>query len=136
MDAVKAADALCEVIAPKIGGATLSDGALLPAQQKIDGGPSVLYDAVAVIVSDEGAALLSKDAPSKDFVADAFAHCKFMGLSPEAKPLLVKAGIAEDLDDGCLGLKSADDAKAFVAALGPLRFWDRESKVDLDAMTD
>ena len=135
MDAVKAADALCEVIAPKIGGATLSDGALLPAQQKIDGGPSVLYDAVAVIVSDEGAALLSKDAPSKDFVADAFAHCKFMGLSPEAKPLLVKAGIAEDLDDGCLGLKSADDAKAFVAALGPLRFWDRESKVDLDAMT-
>ena len=136
MDAVKAADALCEVIAPKIGGATLSDGALLPAQQKIDGGPSVLYDAVAVIVSDEGAALLSKDAPSKDFVADAFAHCKFMGLSPEAKPLLVKAGIAEDLDDGCMGLQSADDAKAFVAALGPLRFWDRESKVDLDAMTD
>ena len=135
MDAVKAADALCEVIAPKIGGATLSDGTLLPAQQKIDGGPSVLYDAVAVIVSDEGAALLSKDAPSKDFVADAFAHCKFMGLSPEAKPLLVNAGIAEDLDDGCLGLESADDAKAFVAALGPLRFWDRESKVDLDAMT-
>ena len=72
----------------------------------------------------------------QDFVADAFAHCKFMGLSPEAKPLLVKAGIAEDLDDGCMGLQSADDAKAFVAALGPLRFWDRESKVDLDAMTD
>ena len=135
MDAVKAADALCEVIAPKIGGATLSDGTLLPAQQKIDGGPSVLYDAVAVILSDEGARLLSKDAPSKDFVADAFAHCKFMGLSPQTRPLLVKAGIADDLDDGCMGLESADDAKAFVAALGPLRFWDREAKVDLDAMT-
>ena len=107
---------------------------MLPAQQKIDGGPAVLYDAVAVILSDEGAAMLAKDAPSKDFVADAFAHCKFLGLSPQAEPLLVKDGIAEDLDDGCLGLESADDAKAFVAALAPLRFWDRESRVDLDAM--
>ena len=134
MSAVEDAGAMCEVVAPKIGGATLSDGTMLPAQQKIDGGPSVLYDAVAVILSDEGAAMLAKDAPSKDFVADAFAHCKFLGLSPQAEPLLVKAGIAEDLDDGCLGLESADDAKAFVAALAPLRFWDRESRVDLDAM--
>ena len=134
MSAVEDAGAMCEVVAPKIGGATLSDGTMLPAQQKIDGGPSVLYDAVAVILSDEGAAMLAKDAPSKDFVADAFAHCKFLGLSPQAEPLLVKAGIAEDLDDGCLGLESADDAKAFVAALAPLRFWDRESRVDFDAM--
>ena len=53
-DAIVAEGAVVEVIAPKIGGATLSDGALLEAQQKIDGGPSVLYDAVAVLASDDG----------------------------------------------------------------------------------
>ncbi len=48
-DAIDAEGAVVELIAPKIGGATLSDGVLLEAQQKIDGGPSVLYDAVAVL---------------------------------------------------------------------------------------
>ncbi|MBC8036605.1 MAG: catalase, partial [Rhizobiales bacterium] len=52
-----------EVIAPKIGGVTLSDRKKLPAQQRIDGGPSVLYDAVALLVSEKGAKLLAKDAP-------------------------------------------------------------------------
>jgi catalase len=134
IDGVKAAGALCEIVAPKIGGVTLSDGTLLAAKQKIDGGPSVLYDAVAIIASAEGAKMLAMDAPSKDFVTDAFAHCKFIGLSPETRPLLVKAGIAEDLDDGCLPLERKADVKTFLAALAPLRFWAREPLVDLDAL--
>jgi catalase len=124
-----------EVIAAKIAGVMLSDRTGVPAQQKIDGGPSVLYDAVAIIASPEGAALLAKDAPSKDFVSDAFAHCKFIGYSPEVEPLFVKAGIAGDLDGGCfvLGKKGVGD---FVDALGELRFWNRELNVDLDAPGD
>ena len=123
-----------EIVAPKIAGATLSDGALLPAQQKIDGGPSVLYDAVAVIASSNGAQQLAMDAAAKDFLTDAFAHCKFIGLSAETEPLLIKAGLADDLDDGCLSLTSTDDAKAFVAALAPLRFWAREPLTGLDSV--
>ncbi len=133
-DAVEQAGAICEIVAPKIGGATLSDGTLLVAQQKIDGGPSVLYDAVAVVASAEGAKMLAMDAAAKDFVTDAFAHCKFIGLSAETETLLIKAGLADDLDDGCFALKATTDAKAFVAALGPLRFWAREPLVDLDAL--
>jgi len=129
-----AADAMVEIVAPKIGGATLSDGTLLVAKQKIDGGPSVLYDAVAVIASDAGAKLLAMDAAAKDFVTDAFAHCKFIGLSQETAPLLEKAGLATDLDDGCLPLKTKADAKAFLTALAPLRYWAREALVDLDAV--
>jgi catalase len=129
-----AANALVEIVAPKIGGATLSDGTLLVAKQKIDGGPSVLYDAVAVIASDAGAKLLAMDAAAKDFVTDAFAHCKFIGLSQETAPLLEKAGLAADLDDGCLPLKTKADAKAFLTALAPLRYWPREALVDLDAV--
>ncbi len=121
-----------EVIAPKIAGVTLSDRTVVPAQQKIDGGPSVLYDAVAIIASEEGAKLLAKDAPSRGFVTDAFAHCKFIGYSAEAEPLLAKAGILEDLDAGCFVL-SKEGVGEFVDALGELRFWDRELDVDLDA---
>jgi catalase len=123
---------MVEVVAPKISGVTLSDRTAVPAQQKIDGGPSVLYDAIAVIGSSDGATLLAKDAPAKSFVADAFAHCKFIGYSAEMEPLFAKAGVAEDLDDGCFVLTRAgmDD---FIDALADLRFWAREANVDLDA---
>ncbi|RYF98059.1 MAG: catalase HPII, partial [Caulobacteraceae bacterium] len=70
------ADAVVEVIAPKISGAVLSDGSLVPAKHKIDGGPSVLFDAVAILASAAGAQLLAKDGAAKDFVNDAFGHCK------------------------------------------------------------
>jgi catalase len=134
VSAAEDAGAICEIVAPKIAGAKLSDGTLLQAQQKIDCGPSVLFDAVAIIASEEGGKMLALDAPAKDFLTDAFAHCKFIGLSPETDPLLVKTGLAADLDDGCIPLKGKADAKAFIAALAPLRFWAREPLVDLDAL--
>ena len=130
--AIEEVGGVCEVIAPKIAGATLSDGQLVLAKQKIDGGPSVLYDAVAILVSEEGAALLSIDKPSKDFANDAFAHCKFIGYSEEALPFLQKAGIGDDLDEGCFAL--SEGVPEFVDALAELRYWPREADVDLDAV--
>jgi catalase len=131
--AIDKAEAVYEVVAPKIAGVTLSDGTKVAAKQKIDGGPSVLFDAVAVVVSDAGAALLASDAATQDFVRDAFGHCKFIGLTRQAEPIFAKAGIADDLDEACLALGSAKDATAFVDAIGTLRHWPRELKVDLDA---
>ena len=130
--AVETEGAVWEVIAPKIGGVTLDDGTAVAAKQKIDGGPSVLYDAVAILPSSEGAALLSKDAAAKDFCADAFGHCKFIGFSAEAAALFDAARIPE-IDDGFVQLAKAKDAKAFVAACRALRYWPRELMVDLDA---
>jgi len=134
LKAVAIEGATYEVVAPKIGGVTLSDGKKVPAQQKIDGGPSVLYDAVAVIVSEAEVAKLAMDACAKDFVTDAFAHCKFIGYSDTALPLFEKAGIAGSLDEGCIELSSAEDAVTFLTACHDLRLWDREPKVDLDAL--
>ena len=133
--AVEKADGVLEVVAPKIAGAVLSDGALVPAKQKIDGGPSVLFDAVAILASEDGAALLAKDGTAKDFVNDAFGHCKFIAYSAEAMALFEKAGLAEDLDEGCLPLAKPKDAADFLEACGALRYWDRETKVDLDAQS-
>ena len=122
-----------EVVAPKIGGVTLADGTKVGAKHKIDGGPSVLFDAVAILVSEEGAAELAADAAAKDFVSDAFAHCKFIGITAEAEAIFAAAGLADDLDEACIALTKAGDASTFIEACRALRHWPRELKVDLDA---
>ena len=93
----------------------------------MNGGPSVLYDAVAILVSAEGAKLLANEATAKDFVADAFAHAKFIAYAEAAKPLLDKAGVVPD--DGVIALKSAKDAAAFIAQCRELRLWQREARL-------
>jgi catalase len=132
--AVEGLPAIYEIVTPKIGGATLDDGTMVEGKQKIDGGPSVLYDAVAIVVSEEGAAMLAEDKPAKDFVNDAFAHGKFMAYTAEALPLLERAGIAaSDHDAGLIALKDEGEVKAFLGTCAQVRVWDRELRVDLDA---
>jgi catalase len=130
-EALKAEGATLEIIAPTVGGVEASDGTLIAGDQKIGGGPSVLYDAVAVLPSEAGVNLLVANPAARDFVADAFAHLKFIGYVNAAMPLFEKAGIAADLDEGCIGLTApkragAKGAAAFVAACRNLRLWERE----------
>jgi catalase len=119
--------ALLKLIAPMVGGVKASDGSWIEADEKIDGGPSVLFDAVALLVSDEGAKLLAGEATARDFVADAFAHLKFIAYVASAQPLLDKAGVIPD--GGVMALKAGKDAAAFVQTCGKLRFWEREPSV-------
>lgn len=121
--------AVLKIVAPKVGGVKASDGSLVAADEQIDGGPSVLFDAVALLPSAEGATLLAQAASARDFVADAFAHLKFIGCNDAAGPLLAKAGLPEARDAGCLPLNAATDAAGFVTALRALRFWAREPEV-------
>jgi catalase len=124
----KSAGVVVELIAPKVGGVKLSDGKTVPAQQKVNGGPSVLYDAVAVLPSAAGAKLLAMEATARDFVNDAYAHAKFIGHAETAQPLFDKAGLTEP-DGGFIPLRSGEDVAAFLKAFGALRFWAREAKV-------
>lgn len=132
IDAVQDSAGDVEIIAAKISGAVLSDGSTLIANQKVDGGPSVLYDAVAIILSAAGAETYSKDAAARDFASDAFAHCKFIGYSSEALALFDAIGLAQELDGGCFEFTGPGDAPAFIEACADLRFWEREAGVDLD----
>lgn len=120
-----------EVIAPKVGGAKASDGSLIEADQMIGGGPSVLYDAVALLPANAAMNGLVQESTARDFVADAFAHCKFIGYVEAVTPLFEKAGIGDDLDDGCIPLNSAKDVAAFIRTIGQLRFWAREPNVKM-----
>ncbi len=121
-----------EIIAPKVGGVTLSDGSFLEAHQMIDGGPSVLYDAVALVTSADGVADLVKEATARDFVADAFSHCKYIGYVTDALPLLEKAGIADSLDEGTVALEDVKAVGLFLEEIGKLRVWGREPSVKLN----
>jgi len=106
------------IIAPKVGGAKMADGSVMKADAQLAGAPSVLWDAVAIALSAEGTATLLKEGAAVQFVMDAFGHLKAIGHTPEAKPLLDKAGVVPD--DGVVPLD-----KAFAAAAGK-RYWDRE----------
>jgi catalase len=119
--------AMVEFVAPKVGGFTDSDGKLHPAQQKVNGGPSVLYDAVVILLSANGAKLLTNEATAKDFVSDAFAHAKFIAHTETATALLNSAGITPD--DGVIPLKVAADAAMFITRCRQLRLWKREASV-------
>ena len=129
--AITKAKASLEIIAPKVGGVTADDGSWIEAHHMIDGGPSVLFDAVALLTSHQAVEDLVKEATARDFVADAFQHCKFIGFDQSALPLLDKAGISVALDEGTIPLASAKDISAFVDEIGKLRVWGREPSVKL-----
>jgi len=100
-----AAGAKTKIIAEKISGAELSDGKILPADFRVDGGSSSLFDAVAIIASDQGAARLAGMGAAQDFVRDAYAHLKTIASTANTKELFAKAGLKDsDLDEACIVL--------------------------------
>ncbi|WP_426536606.1 catalase [Bradyrhizobium sp. McL0615] len=130
--ALDKASATYEIIAPKVAGVEASDGSWVEADQMIDGGPSVLYDAVALLPAKDAMEDLLQESCARDFVADAFTHCKFIGYVESALPLLAKSGVAAgDLDEGCIVIGSTKSARSFVDGLGKLRIWSREPRVKL-----
>jgi catalase len=121
INAIEAAGAKAVVIAPRVGGVKLADGKTLVADGQLAGTPSVLVDAIALIVSDAGCEALLKDSAAVQFVMDAFGHLKAIGHTPEAQPLLDKAGVVPD--EGVVALD-----KNFVTAAAK-RYWEREPKL-------
>jgi catalase len=116
--------ATVELVAPTVGGIEDSDGKLTGTDQKIDGGPSVLYDAVALLLSEAAATRMADNPAARDFVADAFAHGKFIGYTAGALPLLEAACVTSRLDAGFTDL-GAVDAAAFLDNCAGLRYWPR-----------
>lgn len=109
------------LVAPKLHGTILADGNVLKADGQLAGSPSVLFDAVAVILAESGVKALLKDSAAVQFVTDAFAHLKAIGHTAAALPLLKNAGVVADEGITDLG-------PPFIAAAAK-RFWERESQV-------
>ncbi|WP_037544931.1 catalase [Stappia stellulata] len=123
-DAAKAAGATPMLVGPRVGSVSLSDGSTTATDEKIDGGPSVIFDATAVLVSAEGAAQLGGLHAARSWVADAWAHGKYIFHSADAGPLLSAAGLPDTPGDGVVStdVLSADD---FLKEASALRVWNR-----------
>jgi len=116
--------ALLELVAPTVAGIAGENGDRIPANHKVGGGPSVLFDAVALLPSQEGAAALAADPAARDFVTDAVAHHKYVGHAGTAAPLLEAAGVDASPGEGFLPLSDAGSVDAFVSGCRRLRHWD------------
>jgi catalase len=119
--AVEAAKGKPVLIAPKVGGAKLKGGKVMPADGQLAGTPSVTVDAIALVLAPAAAEMLCKDGAAVQFVMDAFGHLKAIGASEGAQALLDKAGVTKD--KGVTGL-----GPDFIKAAGQ-RFWAREPGV-------
>ncbi|AWH34032.1 catalase HPII [Stenotrophomonas sp. SAU14A_NAIMI4_8] len=123
--AAQKAGAEVKLVAPKVGGARLSDGKVQAADGQLAGTPSVLFDAVAVVLSADAAKALVKEAAAMEFVSHAWAHLKAIASDAGGQALLKAARVGNDA-----GIVEAEDAKGFLA-VAATRQWAREPKLRL-----
>ena len=122
-EAAMAEGARVKIVAPNKE-VTLDDGTIIQADERVSGGPSVMFDAVVSIIMPDQAKKLAKDSATLDWFNDAYVHCKaiaYCGATDEF--ILSKLPIEKD---------------AFVTPLAELdsfienaksRLWEREPKV-------
>jgi catalase len=122
--AAERAGASAKIIAPKIGGVKLDNGKMLKADGQLAGSPSVLFDAVALVLSKDGCAQLMNEGAATDFAKNAFGHLKAIGYTAEAQPLLDKSGVEADAGVVNIGKSTEEFLKQAC-----VRQWDREPKV-------
>jgi catalase len=96
---------------------------MLAVDGQLAGTPSVLFDAVAVILSDADSKALSMESAAIDFVRDAFGHLKAIAVDKGGQALLKAANVGQDA-----GVVDASDKNAFIAA-AKTRQWEREKSV-------
>ena len=118
--AAAAAGASVKTIAPRVGDVTLADGSVVPADGHLAGPLSMRFDALVVILSDEGARMLAMEDAAIDFVRDAFGHLKAIAVDPGGLSLLKSARVGRDA-----GVVEVGDTDAFMAAARS-RQWDRQ----------
>jgi len=94
------------------------------ADHALSSGPSIFFDAVALVRSAKGAELLVREAAAIDWVRDAFGHLKVIGTVEAAGPILEKAAVEEDA--GVVDLAGRGGVKIFIEAARRQRVWERE----------
>lgn len=118
--ALEAAKASVKLIAPRLGGITLSDGKEAAIDGQLAGSPSAQFDAVASIIPLESGKKLAKHAAAQNWFRDAFGHLKAIAACKGTHAILDAAGVKPDA-----GVVDPSDTKAFVKA-AVSRFWERE----------
>ncbi|HEY4556314.1 MAG TPA: catalase, partial [Lysobacter sp.] len=103
------AGATVKLIAPKVGGARLSTGERSAADGQLKGTPSVLFDAVAVLLTEESARRLCGESAAVEFVQNAFHHLKAIALDAGGRALFARTGLEADA-----AIVDADEVERFI----------------------
>ena len=122
--AVTKAGAMFELVAPRIAASRSSNGRDVAADHTVGGGPSAIFDAVAIVIGADASSTLVAMPTACDWVSDAYAHCKVIGVVDDANLLLDAARVVPD--DGVIKLAGSKGIAAFVAAAERGRMWSRE----------
>ena len=112
--------ATVRLIAARVGPVKLAGGKTAQVDAQLAGTPSVLFDAVAVLLSSAGVMALQSDPSALAFVRDAYGHLKAIGADEGGRALLRKAGVESGLGVVPLGAPGP-----FLEA-AKLRHWSRE----------
>ncbi|MEL0210911.1 MAG: catalase, partial [Novosphingobium sp.] len=107
------------LVAPKVGGIPVKGGTL-KADGKLDGSPSVMFDAVASVLMPAEAEKLSKQGAAVQWFMDAYGHCKTIAHCNGTKVILEKAGV--EPDEGVVPNEK-------LLEVGPVRHFAREPKI-------
>jgi catalase len=107
-------------------------GEAIEIEISMEASPSVLYDAMIVPDGEGAVRALSQNGHALEFLRDQFRHCKPLLLIGAAAGLLATAGVkAPSKGDPALivtdAAEAADALRAFVAALGRHRNFERET---------
>ena len=121
--AAKDEGAAIKVIAPRIGAIKLTDGATMEVDGQLSGTPSVLFDAVALILTEKAAKEFSNESSALDFARDAFSHLKAIAVDKGGSAFLKNANIKSDA-----GVVDVLDTQAFIKQ-AKTRQWDREKTI-------
>lgn len=107
------------LVSPKVG-PTKVKGGTLAAHGQLAGSPSMLFDAIGMVLMPDQVEMLMQDAAARDWVTNAYAHLKAIGHCQGSKALLDDCGI--EPDDGVVPYEKLVKA-------APHRYWDREPKL-------
>ncbi|MDN5864572.1 MAG: catalase, partial [Gammaproteobacteria bacterium] len=119
---VEKAGASVKLVAPSLG-IRLGNDKHVQADAQLAGAPSVMFDAVALLLSSQAATLLIEEAAAVDFVRDAFGHLKAIAVDAGGRMLLQTIGIGPDE-----GVFEVSNTEGFITA-AKTRQWAREASV-------
>ena len=133
--ALKNAGAVVKVVAPHLGTIISAEGTEIPVDQSYLTAASVLFDAVFV-PAGKGILALKNNLEVKEFLNDAYKHCKFIaaeGHGIEILPFVNNNDKERSIRD--VGILVSDQlgdeylAASFIDALAKHRFWEREANL-------
>ncbi|MCF2446594.1 catalase [Dyadobacter sp. CY345] len=136
-DALMAAGAVVEVIAPRLNYIIAESDAQIVVDHSFLTAASVLYDAVYVPAGTNSVATLEAEADAIHFLNEAFKHCKAIAADKAAIQVLEATYFSSKLPDDYSeetvlreGVVVVDDveelADKFILAIAQHRFWERE----------